>query len=105
MSAQHHRTSLVWYICHSCLPCENFTWRLSKRLCTQVKATLEQQNGAAPTDEETFNELFSKGTVDRQTIRDALAVVKQAAEEKAAAEAAAAAAEQEAAAADAPATE
>ena len=97
----------MWYVYHSRLPLEILTWRLSKRHCTQVKATLEQQNGAAPTDEETFNELFSKGIVDRQTIRDALAVVKQAAEEKAAAEAAAAAAaaEQEAAAADAPATE
>lgn len=58
----------------------------------QVKAALEQQNGAAPSDEETFSDLFTKGVVDRQTIRDALAVVKQAAEDKAAAEAAAAAA-------------
>ena len=73
----------------------------------QVKTALEQQNGAAPSDEETFNELFSKEIVDRQTIRNALAAVKQAAEEKAAAEAAAAAAaaEQEAAAADVPAAE
>lgn len=64
----------------------------------QVKTALEQQSGAAPSDEETFTELYSKGAADRQTIRDALAVVKQAADEKAAAEAAAAAAAAEEAA-------
>ena len=103
--AEHDKTQFgLWHV-EALL--KVLAWMFTLHIWFQVKTALEQQNGAAPSDEETFNELFSKEIVDRQTIRDVLAAVKQAAEEKAAAEAAAAAAaaEQEAAAADVPAPE
>ena len=71
----------------------------------QVKAALEQQNGAPPTDEEVFAELLTKSMVEKDTIRSAMAAAKQAAEEKAAAEAAGAAEQAAAAEAEAPAAE
>ena len=64
----------------------------------QIKASLEQQNGSPPSDEEVFTELLSKAVVDKDAIRGAMAAAKQAADAKAAAEAAAAAAAEQAAA-------
>ena len=49
---------------------------------------MEQQNGAPPTDEETFTELLSKAVIEKEAIRTAMAAAKQAADEKAAADAA-----------------
>ena len=73
----------------------------------QIKAALEQQNGASPSDEEVFTELLSKAVVDKDAIRGAMAAAKKAADEKTAAEAAAAAAAEQADAtgSDAPAAE
>lgn len=70
-----------------------------------MKAALEQQNGAPPTDEEAFTELLKKSMIEKDAIRSAMAAAKQAAEEKAAAEAAAAAEQAAAAEAEAPAAE
>ncbi len=74
-------------------------------LVIQVKAALEQQNGAPPSDEEVFTEMLSKAMVEKDAIRAALLVAKQAADEKAAAEAAAAAEQAGAADQEAPAAE
>ena len=71
----------------------------------QVKAALEQQNGAPPSDEEVFTEMLSKAMVEKDAIRAALLEAKQAADEKAAAEAAAAAEQAGAADQEAPAAE
>ncbi len=71
----------------------------------QVKAALEQQNGAPPSDEEVFTEMLSKAMVEKDAIRAALLAAKQAADEKAAAEAAAAAEQAGAADQEAPAAE
>jgi hypothetical protein len=74
-------------------------------LVIQVKAALEQQNGAPPSDEEVFTEMLSKAMVEKDAIRAALLVAKQAADEKAAAEAAAAAEQAGAADQETPAAE
>jgi len=71
----------------------------------QVKAALEQQNGAPPSDEEVFTEMLSKAMIEKDAIRAALLAAKQAADEKAAAEAAAAAEQAGAADQEAPAAE
>ncbi len=71
----------------------------------QVKAALEQQNGAPPSDEEVFTEMLSKAMVEKDAIRAALLAAKQAADEKAAAEAAAAAEQAGTADQEAPAAE
>lgn len=71
----------------------------------QVKAALEQQNGAPPSDEEVFTEMLSKSMVEKDTIRSALAAAKQAADDKAAAEAAAAVEQAAAAEQEGPAAE
>ncbi|DBA85374.1 hypothetical protein WJX79_002769 [Trebouxia sp. C0005] len=72
---------------------------------TEVKAALEQQNGAPPSDEEVFTEMLTKAMVEKDAIRAALLAAKQAADEKAAAEAAAAAEQAGAADQKAPAAE
>lgn len=74
-------------------------------LVIQVKAALEQQNGAPPSDEEVFTEMLSKAMVEKDAIRAALLAAKQAADEKAAAEAAAAAEQAGTADQEAPAAE
>lgn len=74
-------------------------------LVVQVKAALEQQNGAPPSDEEVFTEMLTKAMVEKDAIRAALLAAKQAADEKAAAEAAAAAEQAGAADQEAPAAE